>query len=425
MARLIDRLWTPQGATEDRVGLVQLYQSWQSGTEMPATSFSSYVQEGYNANGVVFAAILARMMLLGDVRFKYRNLRDHELFGNEQLQILERPWKGGSTGEMVARMEQDASLAGNAYVHRAFPGDSLQRLRPDWVQIVSNGQELLGFIYEPPGQRPVFIPADEVAHWTPVPDPEAAFRGMSWLTPVAQEILTDKQMTQHKAAFLKNAATPNMLVKVEGKLPPDVKENIRAEISRRYEGVENAYKTMLLEGGADATVIGANMKELEFSVTQAHGENRILIASGVPAIVVGIQAGLNASTYTNYGQAMRRFGDLTGRPLWRSMAQSLETIVPVPNGAELWYDTTDIVALRQDEKEQSDIKFRESQTVRQYVDAGFTPESAIAAVRTNDLAKLEHTGLYSVQLQPPGTEVENPSSPIEDEADQKETPDDE
>lgn len=407
MARLIDRLLLPQSHTsnltdEERVGLVQMFQSWQDGVESPETSFESFVREAYKANGVVFATILARMMLMSDVRFKYRSLQDKELFGNPNLRILERPWQGGTTNELVARMEQDASLAGNAYVHRVTPGNSLQRLRPDWVKIVSNGQELLGYVYEPPGVKPVFIPADEVAHWTPVPDPAAAFRGMSWITPVAQEIVADSDMTLHKRKFLRNAATPNMLVKVEGKLAPDVKKDIRAEIARRYEGVENAYKTMLLEGGADAKIIGANMKELEFAITQAHGENRILIASGVPAIVVGIQAGLNASTYTNYGQAMRRFGDLTGRPLWRSMAAALETVVEVPAGAELWYDTTDIVALRQDEKEQAEIESSKAGTIKSFIDAGFTPESAIAAVRTSDLRKLEHTGLYSVQLQPAG-----------------------
>ena len=45
----------------------------------------------------------------------------------------------------------------------------------------------------------------------------------------------------------------------------------------------------------------------------------------------------------------------------------------------------------------------QSRAIRTFTDAGFTPESAIAAVQANDMSLLVHTGLFSVQLQPPGT----------------------
>jgi hypothetical protein len=32
-----------------------------------------------------------------------------------------------------------------------------------------------------------------VAHWSPIPDPLANFRGMSWLTPVLREIDADQR----------------------------------------------------------------------------------------------------------------------------------------------------------------------------------------------------------------------------------------
>jgi hypothetical protein len=45
----------------------------------------------------------------------------------------------------------------------------------------------------------------------------------------------------------------------------------------------------------------------------------------------------------------------------------------------------------------------EAATMRQLLDGGFTPESIKAAIIAQDWDLLEHTGLYSVQLQPPGT----------------------
>ena len=46
-----------------------------------------------------------------------------------RLRVLEEPWPGGTSGELLARMEQDVSWAGNAYIWDA--GDRLVRWRPD------------------------------------------------------------------------------------------------------------------------------------------------------------------------------------------------------------------------------------------------------------------------------------------------------
>ena len=42
-----------------------------------------------------------------------------------------------TTGDLLARMEQDVSLAGNAFIWDAPGEDRLVRLRPDWTTIVS------------------------------------------------------------------------------------------------------------------------------------------------------------------------------------------------------------------------------------------------------------------------------------------------
>jgi hypothetical protein len=37
-----------------------------------------------------------------------------------------------------------------------------------------------------------------VAHFAPIIDPLADFRGMSWLTPILREIQADQAMTRHQ-----------------------------------------------------------------------------------------------------------------------------------------------------------------------------------------------------------------------------------
>jgi hypothetical protein len=89
------------------------------------------------------------------------------------------------------------------------------------------------------------------------------------------------------------------------------------------------------------------------------------------------------------------------RSLWRNAAGSLETIVPAPSGSRLWFDDRDIAFLREDMKDQAEIQDLNSRTIRTYTDAGFTADSAVAAVMAGDLSLLKHSGLYSVQLQKP------------------------
>jgi HK97 family phage portal protein len=390
--------------------LVELLATWQTSKAeglADASSFQRYVTEGLYGNGVVFAVILSRLMLFSEATFRFRKRETKALFDDDSLRILERPWPNGTTGELLARMEQDVSLAGNFYAVKPKP-DRLQRLRPDWVEIVTDGKEVVGYSYAPGGktakQRRFFLP-EETCHWSPIPDPLANFRGMSWLTPVAREVDADVAMTRHKSKFFDNAATPNLLVKFESKLDKEDKEKLREEFERRYGSVDNAYKTVVVDGGADLTVIGHSFEQMTFSVVQAAGENRICVAGGVPAIVVGLKEGLQASTYSNYQQAMRRFGDMWARPQWRSAAAALSVLVTPPSGAELWYDADEIAALREDSKDRAEVFLNKAQAAAVLIRVGYDPAQVGAVVEAlTGLDQLSHSGGIPVTLYEEGVD---------------------
>jgi phage portal protein BeeE len=375
---------------------------------LPSVVYSA--KQAYYGNAVVFGAILARLSLFSEAKFVFRSLADKSLIGanetdgrrNTALRKLEKPWPNGTTGELLVRMIQDADLAGNSYIWDS--GEYLVRLRPDWVTIISHlridgigreWREVIGFYYEPPATavdqygEPSIFTVDEVAHWAPNPDPEANFRGMSWLTTVLNEVSGDNAMTNYKIKYLENAASPNLLIKYSQKLGQKTVSNIRDRMMSTHSGVDNAFKTLVLDEGADATVIGNSFEQMNFSTVQAAGENRIIIASGVPGIVIGSKEGLMAATYSNYEQAMRRFADITMRPLWRSACACLASIVNVPAGYELWFDTSDIAALRQGDKEQADTMLVLAQAAGELVSKGFNPESVIASLAAGDVNLLK------------------------------------
>lgn len=391
--------------------------------ESVGNDYRTFASVGYAGNGVVFSVLQARLRLFTEATFCWRRLDRSGTFTDGSLGLLENPWPNGQTPDLLARMEQHASLAGSAYVHRVTP-TILRMLRPDWVDIVSIEMgnedtenewcEVVGYLYweggRHSGEDPVLLPVDDVAHWAPIPDPLAQWRGMSWLSPIVREVDADLAMVTHRQKFFDNAATPNLLIKYVGPVGAAKLEDLRKQINARHGGADNAWKTMVLDNGADVTVVGNNFRDMTFETIQAAGEVRIASAAGVPPIVAGLQGGLDASTMANYAAAYRNFADSTMHGLWRSACNALEKLMVVPAGAQLWFDTDDIPALRDAEESRQKGHAQLSIAAQNLVSSGYEPDTVIQALVSGDMTLLKHTGLVSVQLMAPGGNGADPTT---------------
>jgi hypothetical protein len=394
-------------------------------------TFLGYVTGAYKRNGVIFATSMARARLFSEARFKFRRLGTsgggNDLFGNRSLEILEKPWPGGTTQSLLMRAEQDVTVGGTFFLAESERGDRLLRRRPDWMEFILDAPpddaveaNIVGYKYTVGGARSggrskLYL-LDECIHWAPIPDPDAMYRGMSWLTPILKELQADTMATNHKLAFFENGATPNMVVSLKETVGPDAFAEFVRKMTEATRGVDKAYETLYTGGGADVTVVGANMQQLAFAETIGHGETRIAAAGGVPPIIIGLSEGLAAATYSNYGQARRAFGDTWGSNQWRSFCAAVAPLVEVPNDAELWYDTSDIPFLREDQKDLAETMSVNAATLNGLLAAGWTPESALAAMLAEDFSLLVHSGLMSVQLQPPGAQDDKGPTPADDAA---------
>lgn len=403
-------------------------QTLQGDRESIENDFVSYVNAAYKSNGIVFACMLVRRSLFTEARFQFRDIRRRggrpgPLFGNDSLNVLERPFPGGVTSDLLARMIDDADLTGNWFGYRDL--NEVVRLRPDWVDIaltprmIRGGQvgfRKAGYLYYEGGNRDnsgVPFAVDEVSHFAPNPDPTSPWRGMSWLTPVIREVIADKQATVHKQRFYENGATPNMVIKLP-EMTKEQFEKFKEQTDGLHKGAANAYKTMYLGGGADVEVVGKDFQQLDFKSTQGAGESRIAAASGVHPVIIGLSEGLAGSSLNqgNFAAARRLTADKMLRPLWRNAAASLEQIVTPPAAAEIWYDERDVAFLREDMKDVAEIQAKQAVALRSITDAGWKPDAATEFLMTDDLSALigQHSGLFSVQLQPPGAETD--SNPV-------------
>jgi hypothetical protein len=421
---------------------VSLGQTSQGPEELGGEGFDSYAINFFKGNAVLFSTVMARMRVFGQARFawlKYVDGRPGELHTTDDLGLFARPWTNGTTGEMLGRMEQDSTLAGNSFqvrcdragrLGRSATADGLfmARLRPDRVKIVIdapsgdvNGPDarIVAFGYTSPtraGDPWIFLP-EEVAHYSPIPDPNARFRGMSWITPVIQEIRKDSAMTAHQTTFLRSGASPSMVVKMSEDLDDDEFLAFVAKFKDMYEGADNAYKTIFIAGGADVVPLTFNFKDLDLGAMQSKVETRIAMVGGVHPSILGTDSGLGGSALNsgNLGALRRIYVDANIRDLWAKAAASLETLVKLPAPTErLAIDDRDIPFLHDDAVDEAGVRTADAATLKALVETGYDPDASLETIITRDWSKLrgKHTGLLSVQLQDPNKPKPEPVPPV-------------
>lgn len=381
------------------------------------TDFSSI----YKSNGVVFACMAVRQRVFSQITFRFAALNNGKvgrLFGGPEIDILSKPWQNGTTGDLATRMITDADTKGAFYGVRH--GDLIYRRDPTKMSVVLSGNpaedefvDVMGYIYRPDGKRgPAFsYTPSEVCHWTPTLDPDAHFpKGISWITPILREIRSDNAATDAKAKLFANGMTPNMVVKFpESVMNQDQFDRFKAKMEAEYAGASKIGKTLYLAPGADVEVVGKDFKEMDFSETQGRDETRIASAAGVHPVIVGLKESLAGSSLNagNYAAARRAFADGTMSDLYRGAAAALETIVPAPQAkgpSKLWFDISQVPFFREDRGDAATIRQTQATTIKSLIDAGYEPDSVVSAMEAEDFSLLVHSGLYSVQLQPAGTE---------------------
>jgi hypothetical protein len=246
------------------------------------------------------------------------------------------------------------------------------------------------------------VPAGEVVHFAPIPDPQANFRGMSPLTPIIRDIQGDDGMSRYKIRYLQNDATPNIVIKYAQKLQTATIDSIRERMAARYAGPDNAGKTLILDQGADLTLAGNSLQQMDFSNVAAVGAERILAAANVPGVLVGLEPLRGAGR--GYQESMQKLANLYARPQWRSACGALSQLLDIPAGNRLWFDVSDISALQDGELEKGQAALVKAQALLALRQAGYDPMSAISAVDAMDLTQLK---VAAVPPQLPGQAVQH------------------
>ena len=205
------------------------------------------------------------------------------------------------------------------------------------------------------GSQYVDLPPADVVHFRYGLDDTDHRLGCSPLRRLVREISSDDQATRYADRLLANLAISGLSLEFDKDSPPidqATADELKARVNAAYGG-DNVGSTAVLSPGAKLNALGFSPEQLDMKTLHRVPEERISAVLGVPAIVAGLGAGLDRSTFSNVREAREMFTEAKLIPLWRHIAGEI-TLQLVPDFTSdaaivVDFDTDEVRALADDQ----------------------------------------------------------------------------
>lgn len=257
---------------------------------------------------------------------------------------------------------QDYKLFGNAYVRklrgtRTGTPVALQYLPQDMVRPVGNGvNPLTHYTYTTDG-RAYDVGLEDMIHLRYGRDPSDIRIGRAPIQAVLREIAADNVASSAAYGLLSNGAMPSIIVGPDARqdvvdLSVDDLRQVKRQLREDLTG-DNAGGIVVMSGPYKMDKVSLTPSELALDSVRRVPEERICSAMGLNPMVLGLGAGLERSTYSNYERAQQAAWEDGMIPLLRAIADAL-TVGLLPDfpeyapGDVVAYDTTNVKALSDD-----------------------------------------------------------------------------
>ena len=219
--------------------------------------------------------------------------------------------------------------------------------------------------YSVPGKGEYYIPPDNVVHFRFGQDPQNQRSGLSPLKAALREIYTDQEASEWSAALLKNGAVPGIMVAPDNsgygaRASRDDLLSIKAYMEQTFSGGGRG-KPHVSTAPVKIEQFGYSPEQMSLRDIRRVPEERISALLGIPAVVAGLGAGLDRSTFTNMGEAREMAYESNIIPTHRIFAVTLEkqllnTDFNTADGRrkkqarlKLYFDTSKVRVLQEDE----------------------------------------------------------------------------
>ncbi len=264
---------------------------------------------------------------------------------------------------MQSAMIADWMLDGNAYEIkvRSGAGRVVQLwwtpsglIEPKWPY--DNKTFLSHYEYNPGGGTgTVKLKPEDVVHFRNGIDPRNLRKGLSPLKALFREVFTDDEAANMTSSLLKNLGVPGVVIS------PDVGASVsteEAELTKAWfkEKFTGDYRgdPLIMSGATKVQPFTFSPQQMDLKALRRIPEERVSGVLGIPAIVAGLGAGLDRSTFANFKEAREAAYESMIIPTQRLIASTIkrQLLRDYEDDLKIWnvgYDLSQVRILQEDE----------------------------------------------------------------------------
>lgn len=322
-----------------------------------------------DANSAVFACLQAIATAIAEPPLRvYRRDRAGQRVEQPETPLAEfltRPNPHLTLSMLLAYLSNCLHIDGNAYWRKLRAGNpdtgnvvEVWPISPSRIVPITlrGSQDYISFYryYVRPGVYED-IPVENIVHFRyGLRDGDHRY-GDGPLKRLAREVSSDDQATRYADRLLANFAAPGLSLvfdKETEAIDEATADRLKSRIKSAYGGDEIG-AVSVLSPGAKLESHGFSPEQMDMKTLHRVPEERIAAVLGVPAIVAGLGAGLDRSTYSNFAEAREAFSEMKLVPLWRQVAETIThgllSDFTSDRSTVVEFDISDVRALQDDQ----------------------------------------------------------------------------
>jgi HK97 family phage portal protein len=311
-----------------------------------------------------------------------------EVTSHLALDVLNRPNPFYSRGQLVEAGQQHVDLVGECRIVMVtnvmgWPV-ALWPVRPDRIEPIPSATDFLaGYVYTGPDGEKIPLDLDQVMG-IQMPNPLDPFRGLG---PV-QAILVDADSIKYSAAwnlnFFMNGAEPGGIIEIPNTLGDPEFDQFRDRWRQAHQGVSNAHRVALVEGGGKWVDRKYSHDDMQFSELRQVSRDAIREAFKVHGHMLGDADDVNLANATAAEITFARRSTVPRANRWREMLNLsfLPKFGPTAEGLEFDYDSP----VAEDEKQDAEIFLNRARGAQFLIASGFDGTAVAQASGLPDMA---------------------------------------
>lgn len=257
----------------------------------PITAVSSYPIV-YGAITAISEAIAGLSIKVFEVKGGQRTeVTDHPFY-----LLFERPNPFQGSYEFLEQLQQSLEVGGNVFISKEKVAGSyeLYVLNPRYMAVIPDPKiRVKAYRYYINGQSFDYKP-EEIIHikYNNIDDP---YYGLPPLSAAADILTFEKNRLKYANQYFLNGAIPVGVLETEQVLGETLLKKLRNEWSGIHQGVTNAHKVGILQGGLKYRPITSPLRDLDFPGLKKLSKEDILTIFKMPESVLGNQEGTGSS----------------------------------------------------------------------------------------------------------------------------------